>query len=143
MPGPLVALTAAPAIVGGAIELGRELINRFFPDKTEAAKAEAELALLLAKGELNVVMEQLRINAAEAAHPSVFVSGGRPFVMWVCGFGFAYATIVHPFLTWLATAKGWPLPPTLDNELLSTTLWALLGLGGLRSVEKIKRVASK
>ena len=143
MPGPLVALTAAPAIVGGAVELARDLIGRFFPDKTEAAKAEAELARLLAMGELNVVLEQLRINAVEAAHPSVFVSGGRPFIMWVCGFGFAYATLAHPMLSWLATIKGWPVPPVIDNELLSTTMWALLGLGALRTGEKIKRVASK
>lgn len=140
MVAPIIAL---PTIAGSAIELGRTLIDRFFPDKAKAAEAEAEMARMLAAGDLNIVLSQLHINAVEAAHPSVFVSGGRPAIMWVCAIGFAYATLAHPMLTWYATAKGYPLPPALDHELLSTTLWGLLGLGGLRTVEKLKRVASK
>ena len=143
MPAPLVVASVAPALIGGALEFGKSVIERLFPDQEARRKAEAEMMMLLAQGELSVVLKQLEINAQEAAHPSVFVSGGRPFIMWTCGVGFAYATLAHPLLVWLATAKGWPVPPPIDNEMLSTTMWALLGLGGLRSVEKVKRVASK
>jgi hypothetical protein len=77
----------------------------------------------------------------EAEHPSLFVSGWRPFVGWVCGLGCAYGFIVQPFLAWFAALAQVSAPPALDINTLIGLLGGLLGLGTLRTAEKIKDVA--
>lgn len=129
-----------PLILGPVLELGRDLIGRFFPDKTEAAKVEAEFLRMAAEGELKQVIGQLEINAREASHPSVWVAGWRPFFGWAGGVAFLYATIVQPLLSWYGAIKGWPAPPSLNGDLLWTVITGMLGIGGLRTYEKAKGV---
>lgn len=130
-----------PLILAPVIEVGKTLLDRFFPDPAEKAKAEAEFVQLLQEQELKKIIAQLEVNAKEAAHPSIMVAGWRPFVGWCCGVGFLWATIGQPVFGWVATAKGWPAPPAIDTEVLLYVLGGMLGLGGLRSVEKIKGAA--
>jgi hypothetical protein len=132
-----------PLLIGPLFELGKGIIDRLFPDPAKKAEAELELLKMTQAGDLQVVLSQLEINAKEAQNPSVFVSGGRPFIMWICGIGFMYATLLQPLFTWLSSIKGWPVPPQIDTDVLMYALGGLLGLGGFRSVEKIKGVASK
>ena len=130
-----------PLIVTPVLEIGRTLIDRFFPNKEEARKAEAEFLTMAAEGELKQVIAQLEINAREAAHPSVWVAGWRPFFGWAGGVAFLYATIAQPLLAWMAAIKGWPVPPTLNMDLLWVVITGMLGIGGLRTFEKSKGVA--
>lgn len=132
-----------PLVLGPIFELGSALINRLFPDKTEAARAEYEFAKMVQEGSLAVIIKQLEINAKEAQHPSIFVSGWRPFVGWGCGFGLLWSTIGVNIVGWLAVINGWPVPPVIDTELLLYVLGGLLGIAGLRTVEKKSGVASK
>jgi hypothetical protein len=132
-----------PLLIGPLFELGKGIIDRLFPDPQKKAEAELELLKMTQAGDLQVILAQLQINAKEAENPSVFVSGGRPFIMWICGIGFMYATLLQPLFTWLSSIKGWPVPPQIDTDVLMYALGGLLGLGGFRSVEKIKGVASK
>lgn len=128
--------------VTAALDIGGKLIDRLWPDPAKAAEAKLELIKLQQSGELSVVIGQLEVNKAEAANPSVFVSGWRPFVGWVCGTGLAMQFIVSPTLTWVAQLleRTLILPP-LDTATLITMLGGLLGLGGLRTYEKINEVA--
>ncbi len=130
-----------PLLIGPVFELGGKIIDRLFPDPAAKAAAELELLKLTQAGDLQTVLSQLEINAKEAAHPSVFVAGWRPFVGWSCGVGLVYATVGHNLLAWLAQAYGWPAPPAVDADLLIYTLGGLLGIGGLRTLEKVKGVA--
>lgn len=130
-----------PLLLGPVFELGGKIIDRLFPDPAARAAAELELLKLTQAGDLQTVLAQLEINAREAAHPSIFVAGWRPFVGWTCGVGLVYATVGHNLLTWLAQARGWPLPPAVDADLLIYTLGGLLGIGGLRTLEKVKGVS--
>ena len=130
-----------PLLLGPLFELGGKIIDRLMPDPAAKAAAELELLKLAQAGDLQTVLAQLEINAKEAAHPSVFVAGWRPFVGWCCGLGLAYATIGHNVLGWIAVMKGWPAPPAVDSDVLIYTLGGLLGIAGLRSVEKVKGVA--
>lgn len=131
----------SPLILGTVLDIGKSLLDRFGPeDKGERAKADAEFMRMAAEGELKQVIAQLEINAREAAHPSVWVSGWRPFFGWAGGAGFIYATILQPMLAWWASIKGWPVPPVLNLDLLWVVVTGMLGIGGLRSVEKIKGV---
>lgn len=130
-----------PLILGSVLEIGKAMLERFFPDPEKRREAEAEFLRLAADGEMKQVIAQLEINAREAAHPSVFVAGWRPFFGWAGGAGFVYATMGQPLLAWVAAIKGWPLPPSLNIDLLWTVVTGLLGIGGLRSIEKIKGAA--
>ncbi len=101
---------------------------------------EEQLNLMLIKQRLeqNPVLVQANINKVQAKHRSIFVAGARPFLMWVCGFGFMFAFIVNPILQWLFPHVGAPdLPLTIMMEL---TL-GMLGLAGLRTIEKLKGVS--
>ncbi len=127
-----------PLLAGPLLELGGKIIDRLFPDPQKKAEAELELLKLTQDGSLKTVLAQLEVNAREAAHPSLFVAGWRPFVGWGCGAGMLYATVGHNLLGWLALALGWPVPPVVDADLLIYVLGGMLGIGGLRTVEKIK-----
>jgi hypothetical protein len=129
-----------PLLLGPIFEIGRTLIERFLPDPEKKLAAEMELVKMAAQGELQQVVAQLEINAREAMHPSIFVAGWRPFFGWAGGFGFVYAVVGQPLLAWLAAAKGWPMPPVLNMELLWVVITGMLGIGGLRSIEKVKKV---
>lgn len=130
-----------PLLLGPLLEFGKGLIDRWFPDPQKKAEAELELFKAAQAGELQKVLGQLQINMEEAKHTSIFVAGWRPFSGWVGGLGLFYAAVGHYLLTWLATVKGWPLPPEIDTEVLLYILGGMLGLGTLRTVEKTKKVA--
>jgi dienelactone hydrolase len=130
-----------PLVIAPVLEIGKSLLNRLFPDPAEKARAEMEMMTLLQTQDLQRVLAQLEVNAKEAANPSLMVSGWRPFVGWCCGAGFLWATIGQPVFAWVAVAKGWPAPPQIDTEVLLYVLGGMLGLGGLRSIEKVKGAA--
>lgn len=129
-----------PLLLGPIFEIGKTLIDRWMPDPEKKREAELELMRMAADGELKQVIAQLEINAREAQHASVFVAGWRPFFGWAGGLGFVYATVGQPILAWIAGIKGWPVPPELNLDLLWVVVTGMLGIGGLRSLEKVKGV---
>lgn len=130
-------------LIGPVLEIGKSLLDRFGPeDKTKRMVMEAEFLKMAAQGELKQVIAQLEINAREAAHPSIWVAGWRPFFGWAGGAGFVYATILQPLLSWAAAIQGWPAPPSLNLDLLWVVVTGMLGIGGLRTFEKTKGVAT-
>lgn len=85
-------------------------------------------------------LAQIELNKIEAQHRSIFVAGWRPFIGWVCGIALFYNFVVRDIIAWILTQSGshFSPPPELAMEHLMTVLLALLGLGGLRTVEKVK-----
>jgi len=81
---------------------------------------------------------QAEISKVQAQHRSAFVAGARPFLMWVCGFGFLMAFLLNPVLQWLYPENG---APVLPLEVMMELTLAMLGLSGLRTVEKLKGVS--
>ena len=129
-----------PLLLAPLLDIGKTLLDRFIPDPEAKRAAEAEFLKMAMDGELKQTIAQLEINAREAAHPSIFVAGWRPFFGWSGGVGFVYATVGQPLLAWWAATKGWPTPPTLNLDLLWAVITGLLGIGGLRTFEKTKGV---
>lgn len=123
-------------IAGGLFEL----IDSLFTSEAERQNAKVRLIELQQKGQL----AQLAVNAVEAKHENIFVSGWRPFIGWVCGFAFVYNFILQPLFTFAAliatTVWGLEFPfsqlPDLDMATLLTVLGGILGLGTLRTYEK-------
>ena len=83
--------------------------------------------------------EQNKVNAAEAQNPNLFVSGWRPAIGWTCALALFYQYLVIPFATWFCALQHVVIPPfpNLDNNLWELTM-GMLGLGGLRTFEKVK-----
>lgn len=128
--------------ITAALELGSKIIERLWPDPEKRDEAKLELLKMQQAGELAQVVAQLKVNEAEASNPSRFVSGWRPFVGWVCTTALAIQFIVAPVATWIAALSGKTVSfPPLDMGTLLTLLGGMLGLGGLRTVEKINGVA--
>lgn len=138
-----------PLLIGPILELGKGLINRFFPDPSQAAAAQLELLKMAQTGELaqlaaeaEIAKAQIAVNQVEAASSSLWVAGWRPFVGWVCGAAFAYKFVLAPAAAFALTAAGHPITlPVLDFTEMSTVLLGMLGIGALRTVEKVKGVA--
>lgn len=130
--------------VSAALEIGSKVIDRLWPDPQQANAAKLELFRLQQSGELAQITGQLEINKAEAGNASVFVSGWRPAVGWICGIALGYQYIMRPIVSWGVIALGHPLPqmPGLDDNLWQL-LFGILGMGGLRTFEKVQGVAAK
>jgi hypothetical protein len=121
--------------ITAGMDLANSVISRIWPDKSEQEKQEMAGALVLLQGQLNV-------NQAEAGSSSLFVAGWRPFVGWTCGAAFAFKFVGGPVLVLVASYFGHPVTlPEFDYSEMSTILLGMLGLGGLRTVEKIKGAA--
>jgi len=117
------------------------IIDKIFPDANQANLAKLELAKMQLKGDLDTIAGQLEINKQEAAHRSVFVAGWRPFIGWVCGVSFAYKFVVGPLVEQISVAYGYNWPAVnIDMDAMIYVLGGMLGLGGLRTYEKVKGV---
>lgn len=121
--------------VTAGLDLANTVVNKIWPDKSEQERAQLAAAVSLVQG-------QLEINKAEAASDSVFTSGWRPFIGWVCGAALVYQYLIRPLAAWGFAVAGHDLPPMpgLDDNLWQLLL-GMLGLGGLRTFEKFKGVA--
>ena len=128
-------------ITAGLDILGK-VLDRVLPNKVEADKAKAELLSMQVQGELNQLMGQLEINKEEAKSTNWFVAGWRPAAGWVSVLGLTYEFLTQPLLAWASTIVHIPVPPVIDVDTLLVLLGSLLGIGGLRTVDKIKGVAS-
>ena len=135
-----MALDAVTAL----FEIGGKVLDRVFPDPTQQAAARLELLKLQQSGELTQIAGQMEINKVEAASSSVFVSGWRPAIGWICGAGFAVQFVIGPLAEWGSALYGHPVKfPTMDTGTMMPLLLGMLGLGGMRTAEKMQGVASK
>ena len=128
--GILSSLFGGGSAVAQPIEAIGNIIDSVFTSDEERAQGE----LLKQKLAMKPALMQAEINKVQAGHRSTFVAGARPFLMWVCGMGFLFAFVINPILQWIAPELGSPELPL--DAMLELTL-AMLGLAGLRTVEKL------
>ena len=130
-------------------ELGKTAIEKIWPDPSKRAEELFKLEQLKQTGDLakmqaevSLMLGQIEINKVEAQHPSVFVAGARPAVIWIGAFGLAYAAVVEPSARFVARVcfdyQG--EFPTLDTTITMQVLFGILGLGAYRTYEKTKEV---
>lgn len=122
------------------------VLDKVLPDATAAADAKLKALELAQRGELAVLdadtrlaLAQLEVNKVEAG-TDLFRGGWRPAVGWMCVAGLGYQLVLRPLLPWLVRVAGGEVPdlPSIDTETLMVLLTGMLGLGGLRTFEKVK-----
>ena len=138
-----------PLLLSGLFDLGKGLIDRLWPDPAQKAAAQMELLKMQQSGDLaqlaadtDLAKLQIQTNIEEAKSTNWWVAGARPFIMWICGFSLAYAALVEPFArfaakVWFGYAGDFPL---INTDLTLQVLMGILGLGAMRSAEKLKNV---
>lgn len=116
-------------IIGTLIDKVSDNVDRFTLDKQEKAELIAEIN-----------KAQMEVNKVEAGHNSIFVSGWRPFTGWICATALGYHFILQPLLAFVLYANGVEIVlPVFDMGTLTTILLGMLGLGGMRSLEKVQK----
>ena len=132
--------------ITAGLDFAGKLIDRLWPDQVQRDAAKLKLLEMQQTGELaaltaetELMKAQIAVNTAEASNEHVFVSGWRPFIGWVCGSAFAYHFVFQPFFAFLLAASNHSVVlPVFNMDALYTVLAGLLGLGGLRTFEKVK-----
>lgn len=121
------------------------LLDKVIEDKDQKNALAHEIATMAEKQAHEAAMQQILVNREEAKHKSIFVSGWRPSVGWVCSIALAWHFVLQPLTVFFAAMFGVELPPLpqFDMDSLMTVLLGMLGLGGMRTLEKAKGVASK
>ncbi len=117
-----------------AVSAVGNVVDQLFTSDEEKAQA----AILMEKISQKPQILQSEINRIEAGHRSLFVAGWRPFIGWVCGVGFLWAFLLHPLFEWIVALRGLDIiAPGIVTDNMMELVLALLGLGTLRSVEKM------
>jgi len=126
------------ALIGPATEI----IGKFVEDKDQKNKLAHEIATMAERHAQELAKGQLEINKAEASHRSIFVAGWRPFLGWILASAMGWHFIFAPVTIFVCAYLGVDIPelPVFDMDSLMTVLLGMLGLGGLRTAEKIKGV---
>lgn len=133
--------------IDDAIAAGSNLVttiaNKIAPDANIEEQGRITAALTEMQNQYALILGQIEVNKVEAANPSVFVAGARPAAMWVGVASLFYSGIGSSLLNWGVMIAGLPPLPAIDSSVANDILIGLLGIGGLRTAEKIKGVATK
>ena len=123
------------SILNSLVQPITSLLDKVIEDKDTKNNIAFELATMAERHAQELSKGQLEVNKVEAAHKSLFVSGWRPAIGWICGLALLYSTILAPIL------GIWFTVPPVDSSLLTSVLMGMLGFGAMRSYEKKNNVA--
>ncbi len=128
---------------GDVIETVAGIFKDYSDKKITKEELKFKLQTFEAQNEQDLRLAQIEVNKAAAQSDSMFVAGARPFILWVCGLGFCVNFLISPIGTFFANLAGYPdiVFPQADLNIMLPVLMGLLGIGGLRTYEKVKGVA--
>lgn len=122
------------------VTIGAKLLDKIIPDKDARERAQAELIKAAQDQDFQRDMAQIELNKEEAKSDP-FRGGWRPFVGWTCGVAFAMHFVLFPVVNFFLAGAGYEqITVAFDMDTLLTVLLGMLGLGGLRTVEKWKGI---
>lgn len=108
-------------------------------DMLKMKDLDNQFKLQMAQQGISLQLAQIATNTEEAKSVNWFVAGWRPAVGWIGGLGLLYAAFLLPLMQFIATVYGYKGGfPVLDTTITMQVLFGLLGIGGLRTIEKVK-----
>lgn len=123
------------------LEIGAKLLDKVIPDKDAREKAQAELIKAAQDQDFQLALAQIKVNEEEAKSDSLFKSGWRPSIGWTCSVAFILHFVAFPIINFIIVGLGYKeVVISFDMATLMTVLGGLLGIGGLRTYEKIKGI---
>ena len=123
------------------LEIGAKLLDKVIPDKDAREKAQAELIKASQDQDFQLSLAQIRVNEEEAKSDSLFKSGWRPSIGWTCSIAFILHFVAFPVINFIIVSLGYKeVVISFDMATLMTVLGGLLGIGGLRTYEKLKGI---
>lgn len=129
-------------VIDPILGLITSIIGRVWPDKTEQQKAELAAVMAADKNLTDLLTGQMEVNAAEAAAPGRTWPTWRECIGYICALAFGWQFVVLPILLFIGAASGHPVPvPVFDVSSMTTILMGMLGLGTMRTYEKLKGVS--
>jgi len=122
------------------------IIDKIIPDPQQKAEAQLKILAMQQAGEFKqleadvaMAQGQVDINKIEASSESLFKSGWRPGLGWVCVLAFAAKYLGGPLIFVAAQFTPHPITlPPIDMTEMLPILIGMLGLGTLRTYEKVK-----
>jgi hypothetical protein len=128
------------AIIDGIISTIGTVLDKVIPDKNKRAEAQEALEAASASQDFQLLIEQIKVNAIEAQSDNFFKSGWRPSVGWICSIAFGLHFVIFPILNWFIMLCGQlPILVPFQMDTLLTVLLGLLGLGTMRTIEKLNK----
>ena len=130
------------ALIPQLMPLLGTVVDKMVPDNVQKQAVKLELEKALVDNANNINLAQIDVNKEEAKHQSIWVAGWRPAIGWACAAGIAWLFIGHPMASWGMHLAGYPemMMPTINTEILLELTFAMLGMAGLRTFEKLKGI---
>jgi len=138
--------------LGSVFDFATKVIDKIFPNPEQRDQAKLEMFKAQQAGEFKEMEQafelakaQISVNVEEAKSSSMFVAGGRPFILWICGIALMYVSLIEPIARFVASVmfKYTGAFPVIDTTITMQVLFGILGLGAFRSFDKVKGVDTK
>ena len=130
------------SILGSLLEPATKLLDKVIEDKDQKNALAHEIATMAERHAQELAKGQLEVNKVEAAHKSLFVAGWRPFIGWICGVAMLANFLLIPMANFVLDLSGSTNTiPLIELETMMPVLMGMLGLGAMRSFEKVKKVS--
>lgn len=133
-----------PLVIAPIFEVVKQLLSGLGLDPEAKSRAQVQAFEILTKGsfeqnaDVQLALAQLDVNKAEASSPGLFKGGWRPAVGWLCVSACAWNWVALPVAGFAFAAFGHPVAfEPADLSQMLPILIGMLGLGGLRTVEKM------
>lgn len=131
-------------LVGPVLNIIGKVLDKTIPDKNIAQQIQASVLTMSHETEIKemdtqfqLALKQNEVNNSEAQSDGNYKGGWRPYIGWICGTGLGLQFLVFPCVqNAINLYHGVAMIP-LDMSTLMTLLFGMLGLGALRTVEKI------
>jgi hypothetical protein len=124
-------------VIDKLIEPVSGLLGKVIQDKDQAAKLAHEIATMGEKHAQEQIMAQLEILKADAKG-NWFQASWRPLIGWICGISLGINYMIAP----IAMGFGVEIPQA-DMSVMMPLLLGMLGIGGMRSFDKLNKTDTK
>ena len=124
-------------MIASLLPVASKLLGKFIEDKDTKNKLAHEIATMAEKHAQALAMEQIKVTIEEAKG-NWFQSSWRPLIGWICGLSLMINYMVSPILAGFGI-----IIPQADMSVMMPLLFGMLGIAGMRSYDKTKKVDTK